>query len=76
MSDLSLTPLLDLLPELRPVWRVAPDLCLRDVLSHTSGLQDYWPQDYSFAAMEKPTTPQAIVDRWAKKPLDFAEASR
>ena len=44
---------------------------LRQLLSHTSGLQDYWPQDYSFAAMAKPTTPQSIVDRWAKKPLDF-----
>ena len=44
---------------------------LRQLLSHTSGLQDYWPQDYSFAAMAKPTTPQGIVDRWAKKPLDF-----
>jgi CubicO group peptidase (beta-lactamase class C family) len=44
---------------------------LRQLLSHTSGLQDFWPQDYSFAAMAKPTTPQGIVDRWAKKPLDF-----
>ncbi len=44
---------------------------LRQLLSHTSGLQDYWPQDYSFAAMARPTTPQGIVDRWAKKPLDF-----
>lgn len=46
-------------------------ITIRQLLSHTSGLQDYWPQDYSFAAMERPTTPQAIVDRWAKKPLDF-----
>jgi D-alanyl-D-alanine carboxypeptidase len=46
-------------------------ITLRQLLSHTAGLQDYWPQDYSFAAMEKPTTPQGIVDRWAKKPLDF-----
>ncbi|HEX8300220.1 serine hydrolase domain-containing protein [Sphingomonas sp.] len=45
---------------------------IRQLLSHTAGLQDYWPQDYSFAAMERPATPQAIVDRWAKKPLDFA----
>ena len=46
-------------------------ITIRQLLSHTAGIQDYWPQDYSFAAMEKPTTPQAIVDRWAKKPLDF-----
>jgi D-alanyl-D-alanine carboxypeptidase len=51
-------------------------ITIRQLLSHTSGLQDYWPQDYSFAAMEHPTTPQQIVDRWAKKPLDFAPGSQ
>jgi D-alanyl-D-alanine carboxypeptidase len=51
-------------------------ITIRQLLSHTSGLQDYWPQDYSFAAMEHPTTPQQIVDRWAKKPLDFAPGTQ
>ncbi|WNO52578.1 serine hydrolase domain-containing protein [Stakelama saccharophila] len=46
-------------------------MTIRNLLSHTSGLQDYWPQDYSFALMEDPVKPQEIVDRWAKKPLDF-----
>jgi len=46
-------------------------ITIRQLLSHTAGIQDFWPQDYSFAAMEKPVTPQGIVDRWAKKPLDF-----
>lgn len=46
-------------------------ITIRQLLSHTSGLQDYWPQDYSFGAMATPVTPQGIVDRWAKKPLDF-----
>jgi len=46
-------------------------ITLRQLLSHTSGLQDFWPQDYSFEAMSHPTTPAAIIDRWAKKPLDF-----
>src|SRR3546814_20032418 len=31
-------------------------ITIRQLLSHTSGLQDYWPQDYSFAAMEHPIT--------------------
>jgi CubicO group peptidase (beta-lactamase class C family) len=44
---------------------------IRQLLSHTSGIQDFWPQDYSFEAMSHPTTPQGTVDRWAKKPLDF-----
>ncbi len=51
-------------------------ITLRQLLSHTSGLQDYWPQDYSFQAMETPTTPQKIVDRWAKKPLDYAPGTK
>ena len=51
-------------------------ITIRQLLSHTSGLQDYWPQDYSFAAMATPVTPQQIVDRWAKKPLDFAPGTQ
>ncbi|BCA61729.1 serine hydrolase [Sphingomonas sp. HMP9] len=51
-------------------------ITIRQLLSHTSGLQDYWPQDYSFAAMAKPVTPQQIIDRWAKKPLDFAPGTQ
>jgi CubicO group peptidase (beta-lactamase class C family) len=47
-------------------------ITIRQLLSHTSGLQDYWPQDYMFEAMSHPVDPQGIADRWAKKPLDFA----
>lgn len=54
----------------------ADKISIRQLLSHTSGLQDYWPQDYSFGAMAKPVTPQGIVDRWAKKPLDFAPGTQ
>lgn len=51
-------------------------ITLRQLVSHTAGLQDYWPQDYSFPAIDKPTTPQGILDRWAKKPLDFAPGTQ
>jgi len=51
-------------------------ITIRQLLSHTSGLQDYWPQDYSFAAMRNPVTPQQILDRWAKKPLDFTPGTK
>ncbi|HEU0277250.1 MAG TPA: serine hydrolase domain-containing protein [Rhodanobacteraceae bacterium] len=50
----------------------AGHVTLRQILSHTSGYQDYWPQDYVMPEMLKPTTPQFIMDTWAKKPLDFA----
>lgn len=32
-------------------------ITIRQLLSHTSGLQDFWPQDYDFIAMRTPTTP-------------------
>lgn len=32
------TPVLELVPELRPVWRASPEITLRQCLDHTSGL--------------------------------------
>ena len=51
-------------------------ITIRQLLSHTAGIRDYWPQDYSFAAMAKPVTPRGIVDRWATAPLDFAPGTQ
>ena len=47
------------------------EVTIRQVLSHTSGYQDYWPEDYLMTPMMKPATAQQILDTWAKKPLDF-----
>lgn len=47
------------------------EVTIRQVLSHTSGYQDYWPEDYLMTPMMKPETAQQILDIWAKKPLDF-----
>jgi CubicO group peptidase (beta-lactamase class C family) len=44
---------------------------IRQILSHTSGYQDYWPEDYVMTPMLKPESAQQILDTWAKKPLDF-----
>jgi D-alanyl-D-alanine carboxypeptidase len=52
------------------------DVTIRQLLSHTSGYQDFWPQDYVPPAMEKAITPQAILDHWAKQPLDFEPGTR
>jgi len=54
----------------------ADRIAVRQLLSHTSGVQDYWPQDYAFPAMATPTTPEAIIRRWAMKPLDYAPGTR
>jgi D-alanyl-D-alanine carboxypeptidase len=47
------------------------EITIRQLLSHTSGYQDYWPQDYVMPMMLKPVTPDEILDRWARIPLDF-----
>ncbi len=52
------------------------EVTVRQLLSHTSGYQDFWPQDYVMPMMLVATTPQAIADRWGKQPLDFASGSR
>ncbi|WP_419814363.1 serine hydrolase domain-containing protein [Glacieibacterium sp.] len=54
----------------------ADKISLRQLLSHTSGYRDYWPQDYSFVDMATPVQPQQILDRWAKAPLDFAPGTK
>jgi CubicO group peptidase (beta-lactamase class C family) len=47
------------------------EVTIREILSHTSGYQDYWPEDYVMTTMKGPTTAQQILDIWGKKPLDF-----
>jgi D-alanyl-D-alanine carboxypeptidase len=44
---------------------------IRQLLSHTSGYQDFWPQDYVPPFMLQPITANRILDLWARKPLDF-----
>ena len=54
-----------------PELRAAAAVTLRQLLTHTSGIRDYWPQDFLTPEMTRPTTPNAIIDEWAKRPLDF-----
>lgn len=51
-------------------------ITIRQILSHTSGYQDYWPEDYVMTTMKPNVTAQQIIDRWAKKPLDFEPGTR
>ena len=54
----------------------ANEVTIRQLLSHTSGYQDYWPQDYVMRPMLEPTTARKIMDAWARKPLDFAPGTK
>ncbi len=49
----------------------ANEITIRELLSHTSGYQDYWPQDYVPPLMLQQISAEGIMDRWARKPLDF-----
>jgi len=54
----------------------ANEISIRQLLSHTSGYEDFAPQDYIIPEWAKPTTPEAIMDHWAKIPLDFDPGTR
>lgn len=54
----------------------AGEITIRELLSHTSGYQDYYPLDYVAPYMAKPVTPEQILNQWARKPLDFDPGTR
>lgn len=54
----------------------ADKISIGQLLSHTAGYRDYWPQDFGFPAMYAPVTAQAILDKWAKAPLDYVPGSK
>jgi D-alanyl-D-alanine carboxypeptidase len=60
-----------------PVARFVPsvtragEVTIRQLLTHTSGYQDYWPQDYVPPFMLQEVSAERILELWARKPLDF-----
>jgi D-alanyl-D-alanine carboxypeptidase len=49
----------------------AKDVKIINLLTHTSGYQDYAPQDYTIPAWKVPGDPLAVVHEFAGKALDF-----
>jgi D-alanyl-D-alanine carboxypeptidase len=49
---------------------------IRQLLSHTSGYQDFYAPDYLLPMMMQPTTALKTVDVWARKPLDFEPGTK
>lgn len=54
----------------------ADQITVRQLLAHTAGYPDYYPLDYVAPFMEAPTTVDAIIAGWAKRPLSFEPGSR
>ena len=49
----------------------AKETTVRQLLSHTAGYPDDWFVAYPFPALLRDTTPEKILDRWGREPLDF-----
>jgi CubicO group peptidase (beta-lactamase class C family) len=49
----------------------ASRVTVRELLNHTSGIRDFWPQDFVPPEMLRPTSTAAIIQEWARRPLDF-----
>ena len=58
-------------PELHPPANVT----LRQLLTHTSGMRDFWPQDFVTPEMSRPTTTAQILASWGQRELDFEPGS-
>jgi D-alanyl-D-alanine carboxypeptidase len=60
-----------------PVGKYFPELTrsnevtIRNLLTMTSGYEDFAPQDYTIPAWLNPVDPSKLVHEWAGKPLDF-----
>ncbi len=54
----------------------AGQVTLRNLMSHTSGYEDYAPQDYTIPEWTRPSSAEQIVHKWATKPLDFAPGTQ
>jgi D-alanyl-D-alanine carboxypeptidase len=54
----------------------AREITIRELLTHTSGYQDYYPLDYVAPYMLKPVTAEDILNQFARKPLDFDPGTR
>src|SRR5450755_4491032 len=54
----------------------ANNVTIRQLLSMTSGYQDFWPQDYVMPGMLQPASAQDIMSGWARKALDFEPGTK
>jgi len=54
----------------------ASRVTVRQLLNHTSGIRDFWPQDFVPPEMLRPTSEATILEEWARRPLDFESGTQ
>lgn len=53
----------------------AGQVTIQQILTHTSGIRDFWRHDFLSPEMVHPKAPSAIIAEWAAPPLDFEPGS-
>jgi len=54
----------------------ADQITIRQLLSHTAGYNEMWPEDFVTIQKSKPTSLVDIAKEWGKQPLDFVPGSK
>jgi len=54
----------------------ADRVTVRELLAHTAGFPDHYPQTYPAGPRTRPTTPDAIIAAWGRHPLLFTPGSK
>jgi D-alanyl-D-alanine carboxypeptidase len=52
------------------------DITIRELLGHSSGYEDFAPQDYVIPEWTHATTADSVIEEWARRPLDFEPGTR
>jgi CubicO group peptidase (beta-lactamase class C family) len=59
-----------------PDFTSADQITIRQVLSHTAGYHEMWPEDVVTIQKSKPMNLTDIAKEWGKQPLDFTPGSK
>jgi CubicO group peptidase (beta-lactamase class C family) len=54
----------------------ADQITIRQILSHTAGYHEMWPEDVVTLEKSKPISMADIAEKWGRQPLDFTPGSK
>ena len=71
LADRGKLSLEDPVSQFLPKLTGATQVTIHQLLNHTSGYRDYFLQEYIPARMQRATSVDSILRKWAERPLDF-----